>query len=51
MVDTSVSQLGFFVIYLHAILSANFVDRRIYERDGGSLKKKQQGGHDVGAGR
>lgn len=37
---TSASRLGFFAIHLHAIPPANFVDRGIYERDGGSLGKK-----------
>lgn len=44
-----------FVIHLYAILPANFVDRRIQERDGGSLKKKKRNEedaeNDVGGGR
>ncbi|KYM83357.1 hypothetical protein ALC53_06088 [Atta colombica] len=36
---TSASRLEFFAIHLHAISPVNFVDRRIWEREGGSLKK------------
>lgn len=44
---TSASRLGFFAIHLHAIPPANFVDRRIYERDGGSLEKKKNDEEDM----
>lgn len=43
------SRSEFLAIRLHAISPANFVDRRIYERDGaGGTLKKRRGGYGKG---